>query len=201
MMRLIAPAAAGLIAVTATMSIAEVIYNADSEFGDRTVTVDVTNGLEYLDLTMTTDISYDDMVSMHLASGGLYDGWRHATRVEYFALIASAGIEIDGFQVSPAGNVQLLLDSLGETFDVFGDGTVAQGITGTAHGVNEHLANSIGFFRNFDTNELEPIAKGHSVLDNVASAEHGHFLVRAVPAPSSAAILGMTGILATRRRR
>ena len=201
MMRLNAPAAAGLIAVTAAMSHAEVIYNADSEFGDRTVTVDVTNGLEYLDLTMTTDISYDDMVSMHLASGGLYDGWRHATRAEYFALVASAGIVFNGSDPSPSGNVSSLIHSLGVTFDSFGDGELAQGITGTADGATRHLANSIGFFRNFETNEFEPVSKGHTVLDNVASSEHGHFLVRAVPAPSSAAILAMTGILATRRRR
>jgi hypothetical protein len=183
------------------MSLAEVMYNADSEFGARTVTVDVTNGLEFLDLTMTIDISYDDMVSTHLASGGQYDGWRHATSGEYFALVASAGIVFNGSDPSPSGNVSSLIHSLGETFDSFGDGQLAQGITGTANGTSRHLAYSIGFFRNFKTDEFEPVSKSHNVLDNVASSEHGHFLVRPVPAPSSSAILAMTGILATRRRR
>lgn len=192
---------AALLAIPLSTAALADIVQMDSDYGTGSITRDLDNGLDYLDLTQTIGISYNDMVSTHLASGGQYEGWRHATRAEYFALVASAGIVFNGSDPSPADSVNTLINLLGQTFDSFGDGSLAQGITGTENGTGSHIAQSIGFFRNFMTDEFEPASKSHTVQDHVASTEHGHFLVRAVPTPGSATILAMTRLLAVRRRR
>lgn len=183
---------------------AEVILNADSEFGTSTVTIDVTNGLEFLDVTLTTNISCDDMVATHLVSGGAYEGWRHASSAEVTSLIESAGISIavDPPYLTPLISVRTLRDSLGETTIGFDGGGLffAQGFIESSSGVD-------GSYISFGTAEHPNYPDNVGVLsgglfESDTSYWHtGHFLVRAVPAPGSFAIVGAFAMLCTRRRR
>lgn len=184
---------------------AEVILNADSEYGSETLTIDVTHGLEFLDVTLTTNISCDDMISTHLVSGGTYEGWRHATDSELDSLIESAGISVVAGTpyLTPLFSVRALRDSLGETTIGFDGGGLfyTQGFIESDHGVN-------GVYKSFGTlkdpnfpDGLAGILSG-GVFESGTSYWHtGHFLVRAVPTPGTLAFAGVFGVLCTRRRR
>ena len=57
--------------------------------GDRLVTRDSATGLDWLDLTTTTGLSWNDI---HAGRGGwIADGWRHATTAEVCELLIHAG--------------------------------------------------------------------------------------------------------------
>jgi hypothetical protein len=59
-----------------------VIMNADWKTpGDNLITQDTSSGLEWLDLTVTADFSYD-YVSNQLGVGQEFEGWRYATAEE-----------------------------------------------------------------------------------------------------------------------
>ena len=91
------------------------LISGDSEFGPDTVTIDTTTGLEWLDWTVTTDISYNDMVLL-LAPGQIYDGWRHATNEEVAELFSDYGLQhIDDYQPNTTPPVDGLIDLIGET--------------------------------------------------------------------------------------
>jgi len=63
-----------------------VIISSDWQLaGDNLITQDTDSGLEWLDLTVTSNMSYND-VSAQLGAGGDYEGWRYATRVEIASL-------------------------------------------------------------------------------------------------------------------
>ncbi|MGJ8637533.1 MAG: hypothetical protein ACSHX5_11870 [Phycisphaerales bacterium] len=174
------------------------IVRMDSEFGSNSVTRDVDNGLDYLDLTQTIGVSYNDMVSTHLAVGGQFEGWRYANRDEYDELLVSAGISRVGQY--PVGDVDFFVGSFGTTGYINDDGWFAAGLLEDEVDDQIHSATGLGFFRNFENDQYEPIFAGGAALDHEASNEFGHYLVRAVPAPGSVSILAAAGIF-TRRRR
>ena len=57
--------------------------------GDGLVTHDSETGLDWLDLTETTSLSWDDIYAG--AGGWVTDGWRHATTAEVCELLQHAG--------------------------------------------------------------------------------------------------------------
>lgn len=74
--------------LTATMLLG-FVCSANAAFIDnRTYTTDTSSGLDWLDLTETINVSYDT-VSSQLGIGGLYNGWRYATGVEFNTLISN----------------------------------------------------------------------------------------------------------------
>ncbi len=164
------------IASLAAIAHADVTLNADSEFGASTVTVDQDNQLEFLDLGLTTGVSFEDMQNTHLQPGGAFEGWRHATRAEVDGLIASAGVVRSFSRLTPVSDAVDLARSLGLTFH-FPDGDLARGFyDGGGFG---HI---IEFGPAFDFNKFETIA-----YYNVGSHhkddydETGHYLVRELP--------------------
>lgn len=54
------------------------------------VTTDTITGLDWLDLTATVSMSFDDVVALSLP-GGLLSGWRHASRAEVVQFWQDAG--------------------------------------------------------------------------------------------------------------
>ena len=52
---------------------------SDSPFGPDTITLDTETGLRWLDLTLSTPFTYDEML-VELGPGGTFDGYRLATR-------------------------------------------------------------------------------------------------------------------------
>ncbi|MCA9304133.1 MAG: hypothetical protein KC996_08430 [Phycisphaerales bacterium] len=181
---------------------AEVILNAPSEFGATSVTVDVTNGLEFLDLgpTAVLSVSYDDMTTTYLAAGGTYEGWRYASYTEILSLFESAGVTVESNYLFPASTAIALSESLGITFSKGADIYRANGFF---HSEVEGFASTFAFGAslNHDTDEYYATYEGWTYLSSDNSAPAGHYLVRAVPAPGSLAIAGVFGMLCTHRRR
>lgn len=68
-----------------------------------TFTTDTRTGLDWLDLTQTTSLSYDDVESRMALNGGL-TGWRHASRAEVAVFWESAG-GVGPFSGSALGEV------------------------------------------------------------------------------------------------
>jgi len=58
--------------------------------GDNLITQDTSTGLEWLDLTTTSNRSYND-VSAKLGSGQEFDGWRYATEADVVGFFDSFG--------------------------------------------------------------------------------------------------------------
>lgn len=67
------------------------LLSVDSSFGPNTITRDTPSGLDWLDLTQSTNRSYDD-VTTQFGKGGDYVGFRHATVAEVIELWNHAGI-------------------------------------------------------------------------------------------------------------
>lgn len=86
------------------------------QFGADTLTRDTATGLEWLDLTVTLNRSFNN-VSARLAPGRLYDGFRYATLEEVEALWAGAGItdRSGGFSSANVAGVMQLVALMGET--------------------------------------------------------------------------------------
>ena len=79
------------------------LLSKDSTFGPNTITRDTDTGLDWLDLTLSTNRSYDDVITQ-FGIGGDYSGFRHATVAEVIELWNHAGIA-NSFATPVAGPV------------------------------------------------------------------------------------------------
>ena len=74
---------------------AALISVGDAVFGDDSVTRDTATGFEWLDLTISTNRSWGDLVGLdgsnEFVAGGDFDGWRYATLSEVQTLLANHG--------------------------------------------------------------------------------------------------------------
>jgi len=74
---------------------AALISMNDSIFGDGSVTKDTDTNLDWLDLTISTNRSYGDLVgsdgSSEFIVGGDFEGWRYASLLEVQTLLANHG--------------------------------------------------------------------------------------------------------------
>lgn len=183
----------------------------DSNFGVGALTRDTAQGLEFLDLTFSTNRSADD-VRTHFGVGGDFEGFRYATQVEVMNLINNFGFSpiftetADGTYAGDTGTDQLsgLVSILGLTLDhsVFRQ---AWGITGTYLG-NGHdrvvvLQDRIDHSSNGD-DQIVNLAQRRDLFNSMT----GSFLVReaVVPEPMSIIVwtlmgLGAIGILIRRK--
>lgn len=159
-----------------------------SSAGDELLTRDTGTSLEWLDLTVTTSLSYNDIV------GGYGDyltthGFRYATALEVNQLITNAGGD------NPAG-IQTLLDMLGCTINCASANPGARGIIPQTGGLVEYT-----WYLN-DGAESDPFILG----DDGAELTTGHFLVRdfqpvSEPVAGMFMIFGLAGLLVSRRQR
>lgn len=187
------PLRAALVALALAAPAQAEIVEADlAAPGDGLVTRDTGTGLDWLDLTETTGLSYDDILA---GVGGWTDsGWRHATTVELCDLLPEIGLApapCPGSTGSVAGNqVAPHLGLLGttnpgagfqESLGVFDDGALpAVGLADLEH------------IDNIDQSEIAVTVNGLPG-SSISSSIIGHFLVRTTPAvpalPGSAAAL------------
>ena len=79
-----------LVGLTLSLSAYADIQSIDSPFGPNTITRDTVTGLDWLDLTVTRGLSYEQ-VTAQMGPGGTYEGWRYATVAELDQLIANFG--------------------------------------------------------------------------------------------------------------
>lgn len=181
--------------------------------GDGLVTRDTDTGLDWLDLTQTTNLSYDDVVGG--AGGWVADGWGYAGTAQVcdlFSKLGSVPSPCPGMLTATGNTISMHTNLLGVTASdannvglggLYDDGTPGDGVIGTA-------------IANFEipANQTEIFVADDAIPTNLPSANAGSFLVRPAPppppmlapslSPSGIAgcllLLGATGALALRRR-
>jgi hypothetical protein len=194
-----------------------------SQPGDGLVTRDTDSGLEWLDLTLTTNLSWNEVEAG--AGGWLAAGWRRATGQEVCGLMGSFGFApsscpspFPGLQTPlsfPAAGaaVQPHLDLLGTTWAESIDGNVnsTSAIGWFSHPSNHPACGTLAMIeRQAFTNV--PIDRGRvDVWTHICSAgigqsskatTTGHFLVREVPEPAACGLVLVASLpVATRLRR
>lgn len=169
--------------------------------GDGEITRDTDTGLDWLDLTLTTNVSLDDIQAD--VGGWISDGWMHATRAEACQLFANAGNtsfastcpfqELASAFVSEAESLVALLGDTG------GEGPFFQGYLERPDPTKASTDfGRVGVAKSPGPTVWEVIAVGSTGAD----PSTGNFLVRAIPEPSSAALLPAgLALLAARRLR
>ncbi len=180
-------------ALTAASAAGPVLTEADwLAAGDGLLTTDAISGLQWLDWEYTINRSYDD-VSSQLGAGGEFEGFRYATYAEVFDLYDHAGVVSIGEPSThdTANNPALLFlaDLLGTTF-----ATGAEAIYDHAHTAGNHMVTAFNF------NDGHSAMEWFELVDSSAFFAAGSALVR-VPAPGSVALLGIGGLIASRRHR
>jgi len=117
-----------IMALSFSLSANAALLSIDSSFGADSVTRDTATGLDWLDVTQTRGLSYDQ-VNAQMVSGGLYEGWRYATVAELDQLIVNFGysavnqncsytaIHCDLINVTQAELVETMIRMLGDTYD------------------------------------------------------------------------------------
>jgi hypothetical protein len=188
---------------TAGTSLSSVDWQAA---GDGLLTNDSATGLQWLDWAHTANRSYND-VSSQLGAGGEFEGFRYATEAEMRTLYTNAGAvtiaPIDGTDAANIPALELLSGLLGETFvggseaiyDLPGSNAVNQSSFGDFGGSGPY---HMGTAFLADTGQIA--VRWINFDDNAVESFMGHALVQ-VPAPGSAALLGLGGLFAARRRR
>lgn len=169
-------------------------------------TTDTTTGLDWLDLTETVNLSYD-YVSSQFGSGGEFEGWALASRLQVRDLLDNAGGSgtYDGWSTGNNGVVTPLLGLWGD-FSTDSQNNSVHFIFDEVDTFNRHALAYL-----FDTtkstqglsNDFIKIDNGYWT-DTSASSQVGSALVRisSVPIPASIWLFcsGLVGLLHLRRK-
>jgi hypothetical protein len=202
---------------------AAVISLGDSVFGANSITRDTQSGLDWLDVTLSTNRSYVD-VSSHFSVGGDYEGWRYASGLEFENFLFNyTGVDESSpyskeFYSEGSSSIDGLIPLLGDTRDKYvidRTGLSADEKSGgfTGDGSGDHR--TTGFISDLayddwifmaeisdpaeaDVNLLDGSASHRWLQDiNTANPQYGSFLVRqlsTVPEPA-ALLLFLTGLI------
>lgn len=215
------------VSVTALSFVASSASAAFIDSGDYLTDTDT--GLDWLDVTTSLNMSYDE-VSSQISAGGQFEGWRYATGDEFNTLLSSyTGVANNGYlvtYVSDDAKLDDLIQILGDTLykeDIrhgydrhsscggYGCGTTAtNGIL--EHGSFDGYADLKRTAKVLDYAEERQLvdyyyAYIHSFELNERHPQFGSFLVRntsdtEVSEPSAIALLGLglAGLAVIRRR-
>ena len=165
---------------------------------DSALLLDTNSQLQWLDLSITANQSYND-VSAQLLQGGTYEGFRYATRDEVFQLWSEAGITDTNFTWQTNGEWQTikeLADRFGTStlFDPHGLGTHALGMVegGPTIPANERWVMEISYHSN--GSEVRTSSNHYTLDVDYASIHYSSYLVQPVPVPPSV-LLFLTGFI------
>ena len=173
------------------------ILSADhSEFGVGSITKDTDTGLEWLDVTKSTNRSYN-YVSGQFDVGGEFEGWRHATSTEVMNFFDSGGAAgaYNGDLGSHQNWVVNLVDLWGSTAaSHLNYQRVLATLSDDFSSTNKVVTN-IRYSEDLIGNSYADVF-GVSILSGESYSHFGHALVRTsvVPVPAAAWLFG-TGIL------
>jgi len=178
------------------------------------VTRDTSSGLDWLDLTLTAGLSYNEILAG--AGGWLDAGWRYATGSELCSMVRSEGFTfLDQFNSCPGipGYINAGIGArnqewpegyfFGVTEPVFGQ------IIGQFDDETINAADAVGLgafgprvVTSFGTRGMVTIL-GDYFDSNTGAPDRGSFLVRPVPEPATGTLLGLAlfGLAADRKRR
>ena len=180
------------------VSASSLISGGDPVFGPDSITIDTATGFEWLDWTLSSDRSYDYVVTQ-FGVGGEFEGWRHASVEEVYQLFVDASIPyIDGtYHAENFSTVSALLDLLTITNPSTNyQWTNAFTNTDYSPGNKSIASTSVKILESTGTaNE-----NSFGMTQSVHSTTVGHALVRvtqsSIPEPSALALLavGLLGI-------
>jgi hypothetical protein len=225
MMRYTPTLAAALGAAVLIAGAAEAaLVSIDSEFGTDTVTLDTDTGLEWLDWSLTTNRSFDD-ISSELGAGGEFEGFRYATADEVATLWTNGGIvdittvppvdfttDFTRANFAPAGQLVTLLGLTGQVPGP-GNNALSEGLTSTqdaegAQVVAElQLCGNSGLCVNAGADRFTALASLGPNTQNASESRQvvGSALVRVevIPVPGAAwlALSALLSLGAFRKRR
>lgn len=175
---------------------------ATADFIDAgTTTVDTATGLEWLDLTETSGLSYND-VSSQFGAGGALHGWRYASMEETQTLFTNLGLTLAfqfghvtsapaGFTAALSNFVSLFGDTAGELNSSFFG---ALGITAQSYYSNSHhMMGAYTFFSGTKYNLQTSLSYCCHFADDDSDIYRGSYLVKAtaVPEPGTLFLLGL----------
>lgn len=165
-----------------------------------TANAQIFNSLEWLSVTSSTNISFD-AIQQEFGSGGLYQGWRHATLDETWALATTFGYDSNATLEENAQPVENLHGFLGITNSSSAFQFNAWTLGFTADGTRFDIRITIPDI--FDSSSAQgQVYPTDWPLFDVATPEVGHYLVRSVPEPAYAAVLlALAALLLVRWRR
>ncbi|QDV22543.1 hypothetical protein [Aureliella helgolandensis] len=200
-----------VVVVSLSTSASAGVMSADhATFGIASLTRDTVQGLDFLDLTLSVNRSFNN-VSSQFGTGGDFEGFRYATEVEVINLInnygftpgAVVGQNITGWALS--GGLGGLTNLLGVTnLDGLPELKQTIGITGTSVHISSHKYVELVFYSGLISTVYNEPALYRP--DGYFSPNYGSFLVQSssvVPEPGSiTTFAGLLGIgLIVRRRR
>ena len=177
--------------------------------GADNVTRDLATGLEWLDLTTSLGLSYDD-VQLQFGPGGGFEGWRHATTAEVTTLfLSSAGLTLG----TQPGVIDPLVTGFAGLFGVTqaGGPANAQAARGRYDdSATGSIGNSAGsafvYWQQsglFGNESQVSILDDQPAINSEPTTGTGHFLVRnTIPEPTTSALGAFTclWLLGARRR-
>lgn len=174
---------------------------------DAALTYDTDTGLEWLDVTVTAGLSYND-VTAELGAGGAYEGFSFATRQQILSLFSAVGLQEIPNVPEPMGGgeqIQELLSHWGVTWNL-GSGERTEFLTADTDGLNpgEHWSGRVFWLASGDTGVSATL---YVRADDYAVSTIGSALVRSVavvPVPAAAwlllsGLLGLTGFARCRK--
>jgi len=169
--------------------------------GDAALMLDTTTGLKWLDLSVTANQSYNNVITQ-LQQGGAYDVFRYATQTEVLALWTQAGISDTNFTWTVNGewqSVKALADRLGTSvlFDPVGVATHTIGMVegGSVLNINQRWAMELSYYP--DGLQVRTSSNNYVLDTSFASVHYSSYLVQAVPIPASVWLFvsGLLGLL------
>lgn len=177
--------------------------------GDNLVTRDTTNGLEWLDMTETANMSFN-FVSGQLGEGAQFEGWRYATNLEVASLFVSFGLPTDA-HLSNVGPVDAAIVDFSNTMgNIMNDSNPtifsygARGFIGESNGTNMYQAGAYYATSSSTNIYVGPYLGGGSSLvsPSASRGDLGSYLVRdaaVVPIPAAvwlfgSGLLGLVGV-------
>ena len=161
-------------------------------------TADTNSGLDWLDLTATQSLSYNELV-VATGPGGAFEEYRLATVAEVDTLFIAAGLPASGNETTDFAAVNALIGLVGSTSTQ--DGFLeAFGITATPGISSGHRVVSLDYFTR-DPLSLYGLFNGLTYGDSFGPDIAGGWLVRptVVPLPPAAWLFGAALLLLWRR--
>ena len=179
------------VVLSASIALADLVVVDRIALGDGQITRDTDTGLDWLDVTLTVNLSYNDVVAG--VGGFSAAGFRHATAAEVCALFATHALApvpcpSDTEATDPSAIAQTLITLLGATqsggmlFSSFQitSGVVDDGSTSGGVGFARLERRSSGI-PSSSTSDSQ--VRNDAVDPALVSSVRGHFLVRPTPPP------------------
>lgn len=173
---------------------ASLIQATDPNFGPDSLTIDTATGLDWLDLTASAGLSYQQVLA-GTRPGGIYSGFRFATTPEVLGLYSDAGIPGPGYYSLSTRSVQSLISLLGPTGSINGlQGLIGLSATPSNGDQNAPAIYAVG---NNGTEVYMVSGEGAGFLGGTdygvtfSYPDIGSWLVTNVPEPSEAGIYAL----------